>query len=155
ATVVVLRSTMVRTRGCPADSPSGPRHTCCTWGPPGKERKTMSARAATSLIELARCALVSLNKAKAASLRSNAMTSPACLRATLRHIGPPITPSPMKPIVAVLSAAMVCSLVHPHAAADIQRGARDPVGSWGTEEEGGLGDIFSLSITAKRYRAGC
>ena len=61
----------------------------------------MSAWAAISARVPTRRAFVPSSAWKASGFMSRAITSPACLSAMLRHIGPPITPRPMKPITAV------------------------------------------------------
>ena len=55
----------------------------------------------------ARRALVPSSAANAAGFMSKAMTSPLCLSATLRHIGPPMTPRPTKPITGTAFSDMV------------------------------------------------
>lgn len=59
----------------------------------------MSAAAAISATDPAFRALVPASAASnAAAFMSKAITSPAYLVATLRHMAPPITPRPMKPM---------------------------------------------------------
>ena len=73
--------------------------TASTCLPPGSDRQMTFARAAMAATVATNSAFVSFKMAKASGLRSNATTGPACFSAMLRHIGPPITPRPMKPMV--------------------------------------------------------
>src|SRR5882762_1746639 len=152
ATVVVLKSTMMDGRFKTLANPSAPMQTCSTCRPPGSDKKTISARSATSCNDLARRALVPSNAAKAAEDMSKAITSPGCLSAMLRHMAPPITPRPTKPITGCTDMVRLFkALVHPHAAADVQRCTRDPVRRGGTQEQRGLRDILSVAIAPERY----
>ncbi|MPM90444.1 hypothetical protein SDC9_137565 [bioreactor metagenome] len=158
ATVVVLRSTITCGLRGPDVRPLPPRLTACTAGPPGSERNTMSASCASSARLATRRASVSFTASNAASLLSNASTTPGCLSAMLRHIGPPITPRPTKPItgVALLFAVMAClrnvdGSVHPHAAADVERRAGDPVRCGRAQEQRSLRNVLRRAITAERH----
>jgi hypothetical protein len=74
---------------------------------------TTSAPAASSASECARRAFVPSRLAKAAGETSKAITSPACFVARLRAIGPPMLPSPTKPIAGVPSVAIAARLSRP------------------------------------------
>jgi hypothetical protein len=79
---------------------ASPRQTCLTCFPPGKDRKMMSAWAATAAVEAAHSALVPASaSSKLAFWMSLATRRPECFVAIFRHIGPPMTPRPMKPMV--------------------------------------------------------
>src|SRR5215467_4099078 len=97
--------------------PAVPKQTSFTCCPPGRERQTMSEAAATCATEAAACAPEAATSATALGLTSKTWTGAGCFLTTLQHIGAPMTPRPMKPIVG----AELCigCLVHRYAALDV------------------------------------
>src|SRR5262245_7234175 len=131
ATLVVLRSTTISPRLPLAAMPALPKQTSLTCCPLGRERKTMSDAAATSAMEPAARAPEAATSRSAAGLRSKAWTGAGCFLTRLQHIGAPMTPRPMKPIVG----AELCigRSVHRYAALDVapragggERGSLEP-----------------------------
>src|SRR5262245_47891373 len=80
-----------------AAMPSGPSATSSTLRGIGSEVNTTSQSAATCATEVPAVAPRSVQALIAAGLRSNTTTSWLVLRMMLRHMGPPILPTPMKP----------------------------------------------------------
>src|ERR1700758_1242472 len=115
--------------------------TASTCGPPGSERKITSAAAASASSELAAFALVSDSAAIAEASRSSISTAPACFLATFRHIGPPMTPSPTKPMVRLSLTASI----HQHAAVDVEHRSGDPVRRRRAKEQNALCDVLGLA----------
>ncbi len=107
ATVVVLRSTM--TAGVRAPRVSRGCHAACRGTPldlrPARQRQEHDVGLRRNVVERWPRAApwCPSSAAKAAAFMSKAMTSPACLSATLRHIGPPMTPRPTKPMTGMLA----------------------------------------------------
>jgi hypothetical protein len=85
-----------------------------TWrtaSPLGSDRRTTSARRATSSSDAATSAFSPATASIASGDLSKTTTcARGILRIRLRHIGPPMTPRPMKPTVSsLLESMMVCS----------------------------------------------
>src|SRR4029077_3670653 len=77
--------------------PSAPSATSSTLRGIGSEVNTTSHPAATCATEVPAVAPRSVQALIAAGLRSNTTTSWLVLRMMLRHMGPPMLPTPMKP----------------------------------------------------------
>src|SRR5262245_4144729 len=98
----VLRSMTVQPSLALATSPPSPRQTCSTSLPPGRDNRMVRQLSAISSIDaLLTPSAVSL--LSGASSRSAASTARPLLRARLRHIGSPMVPTPMNPILSVIS----------------------------------------------------
>src|SRR5229473_844828 len=98
----VLRSITVQPSTALAVSPPSPRQTCSTSLPPGKDSRIVRQLAAISSSE----ALFTPSAASRLSgtwSRSAARISRPLLRARLRHIGSPMVPTPMNPILSAMS----------------------------------------------------
>src|SRR5215813_12466566 len=96
ATGQVLMSTTVWPGFTRAASPPS-RQTARTCGSPGRHRNTISARLASSATEAAACTPSAASAASGAGRSSKASTVAPDFLARFRHIGWPMTPSPMNP----------------------------------------------------------
>src|SRR5882724_3835503 len=98
----VLRSITVQPSLALEARPPSPRQTCSTSLPPGKESMMIRQLSTISSSE----ALLTPSAArrfKGPSSRSAASTSRPLLRARLRHIGSPMVPTPINPILSAMS----------------------------------------------------
>src|SRR5262245_50546876 len=82
--------------------PPAPRHTSSTSLPPGSERKIVRQLATISSSEAA-CTPSAASRLSGAASRSAASTFRPLFLARLRHIGSPIVPTPMKPMLSAMS----------------------------------------------------
>src|SRR5216683_8141203 len=98
----VLRSITVQPSTALETSPPSPRQTCSTSLPPGSERKIVRQLAAISSSE-ALSTPSAASRLSGASSRSAASTFRPLLRARLRHIGSPMVPTPINPILSAMS----------------------------------------------------
>ncbi len=80
-----------------------PRQTARTCGSPGRHKKTISARRATSAVEVAACTPSGASAASGAGRSSKATTVAPDFRARFRHIASPMTPSPTNPSTPVFA----------------------------------------------------
>src|SRR5205814_9683323 len=98
----VLRSITVQPSTALEMRPPSPRQTCSTSLPPGKDSRIVRQLAAMSSSE-ALFTPSAASRSSGAESRSAASTSRPLLRARLRHIGSPMVPTPMNPILSVMS----------------------------------------------------
>src|SRR6266540_2174579 len=80
-------------------SPPSLSKTSRTCRPLGRQRKMMSLRETAPRTEPAIAAPCAARRASGSRARSNAVTGEPLLRTRLPHIGSPMTPSPMQPMV--------------------------------------------------------
>src|SRR5216683_6032727 len=98
----VLRSITVQPSTALETSPPSPRQTCSTSLPPGSERRIVRQLLAISSSE-ALSTPSAASRLSGASSRSAASTFRPLLRARLRHIGSPMGPTPINPIMSAMS----------------------------------------------------
>ena len=108
----LVRSTTIVPGSAPSTMPSGPKQTCSTSFEVGSERQIVRAAPATARGESAGCAPASVSRASASGCRSSA-TRPKPAPSTLRAIGPPMLPSPIKPIVSAIAVSLRAWLLVP------------------------------------------
>ncbi len=69
---------------------------------PARQRQEHDVGSCRDVVERGRALrLGAVERGERGGVVSNAMTSPPCLSAMLRHIGPPMTPRPTKPMTGV------------------------------------------------------
>src|SRR5437899_1983872 len=98
----VLRSITVQPSTALEMRPPSPKQTCSTSLPPGKDSRIVRQLAAISSSE-ALFTPSAASRVSGASSRSAAKISRPLLRARLRHIGSPMVPTPMNPILSIMS----------------------------------------------------